>query len=607
MHANNRTIGMVMFVFAAMTPWHWVHGQAAANRGLWVGQVTLTRVNEVTIPIDANNVPIAPDPAVATPTADAAQLRLILHVNGAGQVSLLKDVAVLRRTTDSTVMIQSDHDVSLVTDERLYGDFPSQPAKRIASAAFDFGDSRASDAVNAVMEAAALAAAGSVNGSSANFTTVAGQNSARTAAADAALAAASPVVTKADVASSFGQFLQDNLGSAVIDTAAAAANPTTTLASARSAALTLQGSSFYADARGVELINALLAAIAAGSTLAERTALAQNVAASYADVADETQRFLAGTSFGMMITSAAATAASVATNSGASVSAIRAAVDLDALVNDTREDALQVKIAQYSDTRGSNAMARVLNAIIVAAYAAGTNAGSTADSVRSVAEQAGQDAYSAAVPRYLFPAQTPTTAYDDFIRSDAFLSCASVAAQAAAAGAVSERANSTLYTLASLQGAARAAAINALQSVYSAAARAVRTELPLTGTFGPGQGDPRLTWDIVQSNGVALGSAALTGTLYLPANHPTNPFRHRRHPDHTTGFDIHRMIRLDFDGTPADALQRAGFGVDKITGTYREEIAGLHKPLGPARTTGLKVEGKFELNRISLIDTLNAR
>lgn len=98
--------------------------------------------------------------------------------------------------------------------------------------------------------------------------------------------------------------------------------------------------------------------------------------------------------------------------------------------------------------------------------------------------------------------------------------------------------------------------------------------------------------------------------LFLPASHPTNPFRHRRHPDHTSGYDIERVIRLDFDGAQGDALEAAGFGVDRVTGTYREEIFGLHKPLGPEPDTdpvGLRTEGRFELNRVSLIDTLNTR
>ena len=132
----------------------------------------------------------------------------------------------------------------------------------------------------------------------------------------------------------------------------------------------------------------------------------------------------------------------------------------------------------------------------------------------------------------------------------------------------------------------------------------------MEGTFGPGEGDPRLSWDIKQGNLEPLGPEALKGTVFLPANHPTNPFRHRRHPDHTVGFDVTRKVRLDFDGTPGGALDRPGFGVERITGTFREEIFGLHKPLGPNPVTdpiGLKVEGRFELNRISLIDTLNAR
>ena len=38
----------------------------------------------------------------------------------------------------------------------------------------------------------------------------------------------------------------------------------------------------------------------------------------------------------------------------------------------------------------------------------------------------------------------------------------------------------------------------------------------------------------------------------------------------------------------------------------REEILGLHKKLGPAQDVGLRVEGTFELQRLSLIDALNA-
>jgi hypothetical protein len=204
--------------------------------------------------------------------------------------------------------------------------------------------------------------------------------------------------------------------------------------------------------------------------------------------------------------------------------------------------------------------------------------------------------------------QPPTESYNDFVRSGLYRTNAETAARAAAEAAVLERRSNPLYTLASLKQEGRLAAIIAMENVYAAAARAVRNELPLVGAFGPGLGDPRLTWVVSQTNVVVnLGAAALTGTIYLPASHPTNPFRHRRHPDHTVGFDVTRNIRLDFDAGPAGPLPRAGYGVDRIKGTYREEIFGLHKPLGPQQDVGLRVEGSFELNRVSLIDTLNAR
>src|SRR6185436_6041940 len=54
---------------------------ATPYRGLWVGQVVLNYANEVSVPLNSNNIPIAPDPKVPTPTRDAANLRLILHVS----------------------------------------------------------------------------------------------------------------------------------------------------------------------------------------------------------------------------------------------------------------------------------------------------------------------------------------------------------------------------------------------------------------------------------------------------------------------------------------------------------------------------------------------
>ena len=92
--------------------------QSNANRGLWVGEVVLNAVNEVAVSLDENNVPKASDPNVPTKTFDTANLRLILHVDGTGKVSLLKDVAVLSRTGAE---LSSASDMALVTDPHLYG------------------------------------------------------------------------------------------------------------------------------------------------------------------------------------------------------------------------------------------------------------------------------------------------------------------------------------------------------------------------------------------------------------------------------------------------------------------------------------------------------
>jgi hypothetical protein len=80
---------------------------------------------------------------------------------------------------------------------------------------------------------------------------------------------------------------------------------------------------------------------------------------------------------------------------------------------------------------------------------------------------------------------------------------------------------------------------------------------------------------------------------------PTNPYRHKYHPDHTVGFDLIRVFSLEFTGAQGDPLAAApAYGVDRITGTYRESIAGLHK-------ITLKTEGTVTLNRISTVANLN--
>ena len=209
-----------------------------------------------------------------------------------------------------------------------------------------------------------------------------------------------------------------------------------------------------------------------------------------------------------------------------------------------------------------------------------------------MAQTAGRQVLADLVVRSAIPRITPTADFTAFVRAnDArftdYRELAPIAAEAAAAGAYNEYQN-VLHTADTVKNKAKERILAAVSGVYAAAARAQRTELPMNGSFGP-------------------GVTGLTGTIVLPANHPSNPFRHRRNPDHSTGFDITRVLNLNFDGLAGDSPASTGYGVDTITGTYAEEIHGLHKPLGPQKNTGLKVSGTFMLNRISLVDALNAR
>lgn len=831
--------------------------QSSPYRGLWVGEVALGKVNEVSVPLDAGNVPRAPDPNVPTPTFDAANLRLIVHVDAMGRASLLKQVAVLARKSG---VQKTESDMALVTDERLYGSFPAQPATRISSVVFDFGDAKATAAVDEIVNRAAAAAA-----------TAASPSSTVTSIRNAAQNAAAPVVGQADAAEAFSNFLQDHLDATDVRAIANGGSSSAAMA----AATALRDASFFKDTRGIEMINAIHAALAAlpgTATAAQKEKAALNTAAAFAETDAGYDRFLAGELIGDAIAAAAEKAANVADgiapkeisafashDSGASVAAtsathglatgdeiaiqgaaiqaynglhtvlrlndstfriatpfvtggsitgfsassgigplrvtstghglesgdritvrdsladyngshlvtvldadtfsldipfasdplvrgswseksgeissyegtgdgssgikivspghgldngqvivirdagiasyngektitridadsfsiplafggnpaakgswdipveingfqppeilptliastahglttgdriviagsgkaeyneefvvtvtgpnafsiplpfdtatgnpavkgtwlpaaggsfrktkaIRDSLDLVAKVAEARTSALNVKLTAYSDTRAPDALELVLGAIV---REAALSEPLVSSGIAALAEEAGRAALATSVARYPRPSKIPSTDYTAFVRSPAYAASVATAAQAAATAVYAAKSD-LLATTASLTDKARAAAIQALSSVYSAASRSLLTELPMTGNFG----------------------SALATEVILPANHPTNPFRHRRHPDHTTGFDIRRLVNLSFAATDGKLLSRSGYGVDRISGTYAEEIFGLHKPLGPSKNIGLKVAGTFQLHRVSLIDTLNGR
>jgi len=572
--------------------------------GLWVGTVSLRAVNEVSIPLDENNVPVAPDPTRPTATGDRADLTLLLHVNDAGQVSLLKDVAIVNRNPSGSLSATAaeiaaagsdEGSLSLVTDPTLYAEYPLQKATRLASVVYDFGDPKATRVLETfVNNMVNLARVKTEIASDAEIATTAGRNLLVEEAVTEVEGWQADVVAAENVEASYALFLD----SVRANIPAIAASPALTTGAARDAlhdATILYNSAAFQDTRAMELV---IAVQAAGTT--QGLTNAWNAAAALADVENKVLRLLSGKVAGDALVEAAAYASTNAAT--ITVNDLLALPGVQTFLAAT----LATKVASYAiDSRGTDAFDDALARIVTAARA-GHTAGTTTSLIRQEALAAGRAALAAGAAKWPATRNAPTPGYTAFVTSSAFAEVSVVAIRAALTAALSERVANPLSWEGSITSVARAGAVNALQSVYSAAARAMLNELAMQGVFALGSGDPRYTATLAPAE--VLGAPGLTGQILLPASHPTNPFRHRRHPDHTTGVDITRNIRLDFDAPPsAGGIPSVTRGVSTVSGVYREEVFGLHKPLGPAKDIGLRTEGRFQLNRVSAIGTLNGK
>ena len=120
-------------------------------------------------------------------------------------------------------------------------------------------------------------------------------------------------------------------------------------------------------------------------------------------------------------------------------------------------------------------------------------------------------------------------------------------------------------------------------------------------------------WDGTNTFVTMIGSFAvgnsLTCTLALEPNTPTNPFRHKYHPDHDNldvnftsykqeAYPITRQIEMTL--APADPTQFSDpdYSYSVVAGTYGETITGLHKD-------ALVTSGKFRLTRVANTGMLN--
>jgi hypothetical protein len=92
-------------------------------------------------------------------------------------------------------------------------------------------------------------------------------------------------------------------------------------------------------------------------------------------------------------------------------------------------------------------------------------------------------------------------------------------------------------------------------------------------------------------------SGTLVGSLGFPPDHPLNPYRHRYHPEHATGYDIARSLRLRFGATvpgqdPPPGAENPFSTVGVLSGVYEEEIVGLAQE-------PIRVRGTFRLHQLS--------
>ena len=115
--------------------------------------------------------------------------------------------------------------------------------------------------------------------------------------------------------------------------------------------------------------------------------------------------------------------------------------------------------------------------------------------------------------------------------------------------------------------------------------------------------EPRYEAPMTGQVGEIGGSLACT--VVVRPDDPSNPFRHRYHPDHkdsAQAYEVTRAIELTFGDQDADGQSIAGasalgWGAAGTGGIYRETLTGLHR-------SPIRVEGTFLLQKVNDIATL---
>ncbi|MBI2947475.1 MAG: hypothetical protein HYY23_07505 [Verrucomicrobia bacterium] len=105
-----------------------------------------------------------------------------------------------------------------------------------------------------------------------------------------------------------------------------------------------------------------------------------------------------------------------------------------------------------------------------------------------------------------------------------------------------------------------------------------------------------------------LGRTVSAGITIDPS-FPTNPFKHRYHPDHDNltadfkqfkaeAYSIDRQLELAVASGPISGKTDPAYGYSRVEGEYRETVKGLHRE-------PIMAAGSFSLRRISDVGVLN--
>lgn len=117
---------------------------------------------------------------------------------------------------------------------------------------------------------------------------------------------------------------------------------------------------------------------------------------------------------------------------------------------------------------------------------------------------------------------------------------------------------------------------------------------------------------LAMTGAFGIGNTA-RATLVLEPDAPTNPFKHKFHPDHDNldatyrnfkaeAYRVTRQVELQFTAQPPSALESSSaaieYGYSVLGGIYRETVSGLHR-------TNILASGTFRLTRVNNSPVLN--